>query len=104
MKDFDYHTLIHMLDEMSNEDRKVLLKIDIASAVLRNLILKGYDDEEIDEVCTRIEKFLLSVCDWPNLDDFVSRIQFLIETGEYGEIPTEESIVDAYQLAQEQCL
>ena len=105
MKDFDYHTLIHMLDEMRKEDRKVLLKMEIVSAVMRNLIIQDYDDEGIDEVCTRIERFLSSTSsDWPNLDEFVWQIQFLIETGEYGKTPTEECIADAYQLAQEQCL
>ena len=101
MKDFDYHTLTRMLDEMRKEDRQVLLKIDIASAVLGNISLKDYDDEGIDELCSRIEKVISTRSDWPNLDEFVWRIQDLIDNDEY-ETPTEECIAKAYELAQEQ--
>ncbi len=103
MKDFDYHTLIHMLDEMNKEDRKVLLKISLATAVLDNISIEDYDDEGLDEVCARIEKVLNTRSDWPDFDSIVYHIQNLIDEGEY-ETPTEECIVEAYELAKEQCL
>ena len=95
-----FKTLMNILKAMEEEDPSIALHIEIASAVQSNIDLSAYDDEGIEELCNRIERYYLQSSANCDIDSFAYCIQQQIDNGEY-ETPTQECLADAYSQARD---
>jgi len=95
-----YKTLMKMLEAMQEEDPAIALHIEIASAVKSNIDLSPYDDEGVEELCSRIENYYNKSSKNCDIDSFAYCIQDQINNGAY-ESPTEDCLADAWEQARE---
>ena len=92
----NYNEISEMLAKLEAEDKAIVLKIDIASAINHNFDLAPYDNEGYEEICNRFEKALMEVGDWGDLDEVAYKAQNLIDNGDY-EFPTIECFKEAIE-------
>mgnify|MGYP006908885620 CR=1 FL=1 len=98
----NYATTIHLIKAFAEKEDLAYLRLSIATSVASNLDLSAYDDEGVNEVCARIEKFLLKAKDWPDFDDFVNTINDLIDNGKY-ETVNDDCLQSAYDACEAEC-
>lgn len=94
----NYNEISEMLAKLEAEDKAIVLKIDIASAINHNFDLAPYDNEGYEEICNRFEKALMEIGDWKDLDEVAYRAQDLINDG-YYQFPTIECFKEAIHWA-----
>lgn len=95
-----FKTLMNILNALKEEDKAIALHIEIASAVQDNIDLSAYDDEGIEELCNRIERYYMQSSANCDIDSFVYCIQDQLDNGAY-ETPTQECLADAWAQARD---
>lgn len=93
-----YIQTLHLIAFLEQEDKAIIHKIALVSAIDGHLDLFPYDQEGFEELCARIDAFVRKQSNSVDYDDFMYCVNDLIENGKY-ETPTEECLAEAWDWA-----